>query len=780
MKIPFFKAFLAVIAVLFVAQVAAQPAAAQNYYVSTSGSDSSGGGTISSPWATISYASSHVGPGAVVHVQAGSYSGNVSTSSSGTSSAYITYEGDNANWQPVDCAQIAADHGDLSQCPHLLNAWDNSGDYVKIEGFDVTASGINGIYTQGNATIITENHVHDILPSTCNSTGGSGINLNGTNAEVTDNYVHNIGPYPSGCGYVQGIYFLQAGGYAYNNISFNNSGFGIQLWHYPSNIVLENNTIFNNASGGIVLGTDNSGVTVDYITVANNIVANNGGVGISEQGCCSSSTGIHNVYLDNLVYGNSGGAYSLQNGLTATGTVSASPDFVNDTGTASGDYHLQSGSPALGAATASGAPATDFDGNARPQNGRYDIGAYEYMAPATAALSVSPTVLGFSSTDVGSTSVAQSVTVTNSSTVSASLAGISISGADSSSFAETNNCGSSLAAGASCVINVKFDPQVAGSLTGTLNVTPSSGTALQVSLSGSGQAVTPTQVTPGITVNPADSSLSSMQSLSVSVDVSGGSGDPTPTGTVTVDSGSYASGATALTNGTVTITIPAGSLSVGSDQLKATYSPDSTSSSIYDTVSGSASVTVTKSGFSMSATPVTLAPGSTGNSTVTVSSSSGYAGTVSLACAISSSPAGATDAPTCSVQQAVTLSSSTTSGTAVVTVNSTGAASASAAATSTPNGGWAATGGAVFALLLLPWIPRKRRKWLSLCVVLMAVTALGGLAGCGVQANGNVGSKTTTTASPGTSAGKYTITVTGTGNDSAKTKGTTTFTVIVN
>ena len=59
-------------------------------------------------------------------------------------------------------------------------------------------------------------------------------------------------------------------------------------------------------------------------------------------------------------------------------------------------------------------------------------------------------------------------------------------------------------------------------------------------------------------------------------------------------------------------------------------------------------------------------------------------------------------------------------------------------------------------------------------VVLMA--AIGGLAGC----SSTSGSTITTPGNPGTTAGNYTFTVTGTGNDSANTTETTTFTVTVN
>jgi hypothetical protein len=469
---------------------AIQATAQSDYYVSANGSNT-GNGSINSPWATIGYASTKVGPGATVHVAAGSYTGSFNTRASGTSSAPLTYVADTANFSgPVNCAQVAANHGNLSTCARLTGVggttWTNYGNYVRIQGFDVTGPGINGIYTEGTSTLISGNHVHDMMTSTCNSNGGSGINLNGTNAMVVGNYVHNIGPYPSACGFIQGIYFLQAGGYAYNNISFDNSGFGIQLWHYPAHISLLNNTLFKNASGGIVLGTDDN-FTVDYISASNNLIAYNGGDGISEQGGSSSSVGIHNLYTNNLVYGNAG-SISLMNGRTATGTVDSPPQFVNYTGNTSGNYHLTSTSPAINAAT-SASPSTDFDGVTRPQHNGYDIGAYEYAISSSQAPNVqlSPTSLSLPTTAKGTTSQVEYVTLSN--TGNAQLAfssNFAISGPFR--FGGVGTCTMSVPAQSTCTISVVFSPTAVGQASGAVKLTDNAGTGTQIiSLSGTGQ-----------------------------------------------------------------------------------------------------------------------------------------------------------------------------------------------------------------------------------------------------------------------------------------------------
>jgi hypothetical protein len=62
-------------------------------------------------------------------------------------------------------------------------------------------------------------------------------------------------------------------------------------------------------------------------------------------------------------------------------------------------------------------------------------------------------------------------------------------------FSETNNCGTSLAAGGSCTVSVTFAPTAAGSASGTLSVNSSApGSPLTVALSGTGTAAANTNL----------------------------------------------------------------------------------------------------------------------------------------------------------------------------------------------------------------------------------------------------------------------------------------------
>jgi hypothetical protein len=102
---------------------------------------------------------------------------------------------------------------------------------------------------------------------------------------------------------------------------------------------------------------------------------------------------------------------------------------------------------------------------------------------------LTPATLTFPSTAVGKTSAAQVATLENTggATLTIPKGGITISGAGASSFTRTTTCGSTLAAGASCTVSVKFKPAATGSLSATLSVADdAAGSPQVVTLSGTG------------------------------------------------------------------------------------------------------------------------------------------------------------------------------------------------------------------------------------------------------------------------------------------------------
>jgi hypothetical protein len=110
-----------------------------------------------------------------------------------------------------------------------------------------------------------------------------------------------------------------------------------------------------------------------------------------------------------------------------------------------------------------------------------------FQLPGCNGVSVSPASLTFASQAVGTTSPAQVVTLVNNLSTALTISSINFTGANNGDFAQTNTCGTSVAAGASCTISVTFDPAATGSRTATLNLTDNANNSPQtVSLSGTG------------------------------------------------------------------------------------------------------------------------------------------------------------------------------------------------------------------------------------------------------------------------------------------------------
>ncbi|WP_042392969.1 choice-of-anchor D domain-containing protein [Streptacidiphilus carbonis] len=105
--------------------------------------------------------------------------------------------------------------------------------------------------------------------------------------------------------------------------------------------------------------------------------------------------------------------------------------------------------------------------------------------PAT-GVTATPSALNFGSVATGATSAAQTVTVTNPTGAAAAVSSIAASG----DFAQTNTCGSSIAANGSCSVSVTFKPTATGSRSGSLTAN-AGGVTNTVSLSGTGTAPGP-------------------------------------------------------------------------------------------------------------------------------------------------------------------------------------------------------------------------------------------------------------------------------------------------
>jgi Abnormal spindle-like microcephaly-assoc'd, ASPM-SPD-2-Hydin len=148
-------------------------------------------------------------------------------------------------------------------------------------------------------------------------------------------------------------------------------------------------------------------------------------------------------------------------------------------------------------------------------------------------VTLTPTSLVFGKTVVGVKSAAKSVTLSNTGNATLNITSIAVSG-DFAQATSTKPCGSTLAAGANCIIKVTFTPTQLGTRTGNITITDNAANTPQtVPLSGTGIApvtLTPTSATyaaqtVGTTSLPKTFTLKNNQSVTLSSIVISTTGD---------------------------------------------------------------------------------------------------------------------------------------------------------------------------------------------------------------------------------------------------------------
>ena len=136
--------------------------------------------------------------------------------------------------------------------------------------------------------------------------------------------------------------------------------------------------------------------------------------------------------------------------------------------------------------TGSRSALLNLSSNATPSLNQLNLAGTGVAAGPAALLSVDN--LSFGTINVGASSTAQNIQLSNPGNATLNIASI----ATSTNFTQTNNCASTLAANASCNISVTFAPTATGNLQGYVMVTDNAGNSPQkASLAGTGNPTPP-------------------------------------------------------------------------------------------------------------------------------------------------------------------------------------------------------------------------------------------------------------------------------------------------
>jgi subtilase family serine protease len=500
-------------------------------------------------------------------------------------------------------------------------------------------------------------------------------------------------------------------------------------------------------SGGASSGTDTINVasvngftgTVNLTCAATTPLT----CGITPNPALSNSSSATSTLTINVPTGAANGSYNI----AVTGKDAATGEFIHTLGitaavtgsgpgitlTNSGNITVVQGATIGNTSTITVTPVNAFTGTVN-----LTCAVTSAPTPASNPLTCSTANLTPSSVNTtGTTALTSVLTVNSTATTTSGAYQITVTGTSGSVTSSTVvnvtvNLPADFAISNSGPIS--FPANASTGNTATITVTPSGGFSSPVALTCT--SVTP----PSGASNPFTCSNVSLNPTSITPP-----GPPT-TSTLTVTTTS------STTTGAYNITVTG---TAGADVHPTTVN-------VTVTAAVPSSFTLSKSG------DISLAPGATtGNtSTITVTPSGGFTGTVSLSCAIT--PTAANDPATCSFSsQSVVISGAAQTSTLTI---GTAAAVADLIYPKVGKGnGWLGAGsGALLALLVFFGIPARRRSWRAMLGILIAMAALGVMSSCGGGSSGGGGG--TTPSNPGTTAGTYTVTVTGTSGSITQTQ----------
>lgn len=378
------------------------------YYVSTSGSDSNNGTAIGTPWRHISKAIASftlAGDGAQINVAAGTYSDENLGCSAFGSAVCINRGGSSPTVRLVlKCASqwsVPSSSGCLlrdSNGSNLVTVTANNIDVgaVGLLGFDMTLNGALGYAivlpcnidntpgncSTGNSVHLLGNYIHDlsntINPCEVNPSGHPAVAFNNhhgpymSDGQFIGNRVTNIGNQSlsalnggPGCQNYYGIYAETMQIKVQNNVFINIAGFAVHIFSDPCQTVISNNVMERTEFPNLIIagGDCGNGVPSGSNTVNNNVFGQTPpgvpnvqiGIGGSPARCSSSNP---NLISNNIFFGASQQvAFNTpdQACTTVSNSKSENPTttFASYTGGNNDNFAIRAGSTAIqgGAAT---------------------------------------------------------------------------------------------------------------------------------------------------------------------------------------------------------------------------------------------------------------------------------------------------------------------------------------------------------------------------------------------------------------------------------------------
>lgn len=241
-----------------------------------------------------------------------------------------------------------------------------SGNAISVGTIDVATSSGIGLSVQGANPIVDGNRIAGPVCSSGMPTGPGPFPFPAAYFATSSSRITNNIFYDQPCSFQTGTLVLK-----------NAMGAGAEVY---------NNTVrFTTCDGcsmkrGLVI-EGSSGTDI----VRNNIFVNAGGGGFADGYAVYESTSTSLQFFEtNLLWAPNGGTLYLDNGTThlalaGVNALSGAANNLSADPSLDATFHLLGTSPCRNAGTATGAPATDFEGNTRPQEMSYDIGADEYV-----------------------------------------------------------------------------------------------------------------------------------------------------------------------------------------------------------------------------------------------------------------------------------------------------------------------------------------------------------------------------------------------------------------